>query len=67
VPVRHYDVIRTDLHPVVRAVAYAAIAALVAFGIGTLTQGSLGGGVVLGIAVGLGVAVGLLGYELVNR
>jgi hypothetical protein len=35
--------------------------------IGTLREGSVGGGLALGVAVAIGVAVGLLGFEIVRE
>ena len=58
---------RIDARRVGRAAAYVAAATLLAVGIGTLRDGSIGDGLALGVAVAVGVAVGLLGFEIVSE
>ncbi len=43
-----------------RAVLYAIAATLLGVIVGYFQQGSLGGGIVLGVAVGVGVGVGIV-------
>lgn len=49
----------------------AALAVLAAAGLGTVVgsfqQGSLGGGVVIGLVVAVGVAIGLLAVDLLTQ
>jgi hypothetical protein len=60
-------VTRIDARRVDRAAAYVAAATLLAVVVGTLREGSVGGGLALGVAVAVGVSAGLLGFELVTR
>lgn len=48
-----------------RAVVYILAATGLAVGIGTLQQGSVSAGLVLGLAVGVGVTIGLVIFEII--
>jgi hypothetical protein len=50
-----------------RVIVYAAIAAILGFLIGFLEQGTLGGGLVLGLVAGVAVPLGLLLINVVSR
>ena len=50
-----------------RVIAYTAIAAILGFLIGFLEQGTLGGGLVLGLVAGVAVPLGLLLIHIVSR
>lgn len=50
-----------------RALRYVVAAAGLAGIIGFFQQGSIGGAIVLGAAVGMGVAAGLVLFELISR
>lgn len=50
-----------------RALRYIAIATGFAIFIGYLQQGSIGGGLALGFAVGIGVTIGLFGFAIATR
>ena len=50
-----------------RALRYIAAATGLAVIIGVLEQGSIGGGLVLGLAVGIGITIGLVLFEVASR
>ncbi|MFC4358658.1 hypothetical protein ACFO0N_11975 [Halobium salinum] len=50
-----------------RALRYVVAATALAVVVGFYEQGSVGGALVLGLAVGVGVAVGLVLFEVVTR
>ena len=50
-----------------RASLYILAATGLAVVIGAIQQGSIGGGLVLGLAVGVGVAIGLVLFEMASR
>lgn len=50
-----------------RALRYVVAATVLAGIIGFFQQGSIGGALVLGAAVGIGVGAGLIAFELISR